>query len=506
MKFKEVIYNTSTSLELNRIASAYVIDYSRLKADELKEALIKTAPQYSHLENVQKAIEEMMLNKDRNVRVLGMLFLKTILLNSDDFMSSHQDTENDILAYEQEVVRDSAQDVISKSKEDSESFNLFQFVIETSWENNDEISPDEKNLIEKLKKRLTITDYEYQLIEAGLGKYPKSENELHTKKEINSARTTLQKMGLLFSIRDSKGIDYDILPEELAKSLRRVWGLEIREYGYKQMLKTKHVRNKKYVQFILEKSGIYYGSNMTSSELHDLCIERIKPSILLGGFNSRDGLDVTTLSSWCQELDLHVSGQKNELICRLINHYDDIRKRPSTASQDDERAILFEYFTELATRNISSLRHQNIIQKDIECERFFEKATNYLFEKFLGHKPLVLQGTEHPDGILSFNDKLIYWDNKSKETDVNLLDHLKQFDRYIATAEKQVASFIVIGPSFTEKSIKECKKYSMNNNTTICLVTAKQLKKIALDWKKDSAFPLQYFRQSGLFDPDVVDI
>ncbi len=505
MKFKEIIYNTSTTIELNRVASAYVIDYSRLSSEEVIDALIKTAPQYSHLGNVQQAIETMNLHKDRNTRVLGMLILKTLLLNADDFMSSHQDTENDVLAYEQKVIRESAQDVISKNKDEGNNYNLFQFVIETSWENNKKISPDEKNLIEKLKKRLNITDYEYHIIEAGLSKYPKHENELHTKKEINSVRAILQKMGLLFSIRDSKGIDYDILPEEIAATLRQVWDLEIREYGYTQMLQTKHVRNKKYIQYILEKSNVYFSPAMTSAELQGLCVERVKPSILLGGFSPRDGLDVTTLSSWCQELDLHVSGQKNELIDRIIKHYDEIRKRPDSEDVEDERSILFEYYNDLANRNISDLRHQNIISKDIECERFFEQATNYLFEKFLGHKPLVLQGTEHPDGILSFNDKLIYWDNKSKETPVNLSDHMKQFERYITSAEKSVASFIVIGPSFTENSITECKKYSMSNTATICLITAKQLKTLALAWKKDSAFPLQYFRQSGMFDMEIID-
>lgn len=503
MKFKEAVYSTSTTLELTRVASAYVIDYSRLNTQEIKEALIKTAPQYSHLGNLQISIEEMIINKDRDIQVLGVLILKTLLLNSDDFMSSHRDTENEILAYEQRVIRSAAQDVVSKNSEDSQNFSLFQFVIEISWENNDKISPDEKNLIEKLKKRLCITDYEYQLIEAGLGKYPKSENELHTKKEINNVRTFLQKMGLLFSIRDAKGNDYDIIPEEVAKKLRQIWGLEIREYGYGQMLKSKYVKNKAYVQYMLEKSGIYYSTNMTATDLHNLCIQRVKPSILLGGFNSRDGLDVTTLSAWCQDLDLHVSGQKNEIIQRIINSYDDIRKRPSESTIDEKRAIFFEYFEKLASRDLTSLRHQNIIKKDIECERYFEQATNYLFEKYLGHKPLVLQGAEHPDGILSINDKLIYWDNKSKESDINLADHMKQFDRYITSAEKPVASFVVIGPSFTENSIKECKKYSMSNNTTICLITAKQLKSLALSWKKETPYPLQYFRQSGLFDSDI---
>ena len=116
MKFKEIIYNASTTIELNRVASAYVIDYSRLNSEEVIDALLKTAPQYSHLGNVKQAIETMNLHKDRNTRVLGMLILKTLLLNADDFMSSHQDTENDVLAYEQKVIRESAQDAISKIK------------------------------------------------------------------------------------------------------------------------------------------------------------------------------------------------------------------------------------------------------------------------------------------------------------------------------------------------------------------------------------------------------
>lgn len=58
MKFNETVENVSTSLELNRFASAYVIDYSRLNTEEIKAALIKTAPQYSHLDNVRNAINK----------------------------------------------------------------------------------------------------------------------------------------------------------------------------------------------------------------------------------------------------------------------------------------------------------------------------------------------------------------------------------------------------------------------------------------------------------------
>jgi hypothetical protein len=505
MNFEETVKRVSTATELKRFASAYVIDYSRLSIDEIKEALIKTAPQYSHYENVVKSINDLILDKNRDIRILGMLILKTILLDADDFMMEQKELEKEVIEYEQEINRKSAEDLLSKSNAPDNSYDLFKFVLETAWDYQDEITPDERNLIEKIKNKLSITDYEYNLIEAEIGKYPKPNNELHTTNEIETVRRELQKKGLLMAVRDSSKKDYDVIPCEIAESLRKLWNIEMRSYGYEELIKTKYVRNKKYMQSMLEKGNIQYSNGMKTDELQALCVERLKPSVLIGGYTSRDGLDVNTLASWCQDLVLPVSGQKVELIGRIINYYDEIRKKPDSSDLHDDRSILFDYFDELASRNLDTLRQQQIITKDLECERLFEDATNYIFEKYFKQKPLMLKGTEHPDGILSFNDKLIYWDNKSKETPVNLADHIKQFTRYIDTAEKPVASFLVIGPSFTESSEKECRKHSMMSETPICLITAKQLKDLAENWTEDKSFPLQYLRQSGPFDSSIID-
>lgn len=231
--------------------------------------------------------------------------------------------------------------------------------------------------------------------------------------------------------------------------------------------------------------------------------------IILGGYSPNDGLDKTTLSHWCGALSLSVSGTKNELIDRIIEYYDGIKQ--ITVDETDDRVLFYEFYTDLATRNLSELRKQGVISKDIECERKFETATNYLFEKKLKVKPLIMNGTEHPDGMLSFNDKLILWDNKSKETEVNLADHIKQFDRYINNSEKPVSVFMVIAPSFTEDSASECAKYSMSNDTLILLITANELKTLAENWatkheKDDEAFPLGYFKQNGRFNADLIKI
>ncbi|MBQ2812573.1 MAG: hypothetical protein IJE63_04910, partial [Clostridia bacterium] len=135
--------------------------------------------------------------------------------------------------------------------------------------------------------------------------------------------------------------------------------------------------------------------------------------------------------------------------------------------------------------------------------------TNYIFEKVLFNKPLTLTGTDHPDGKLSFKDKYIMWDNKSKESAVNLKDHIQQFDRYIKTSDKDVVVFMVIAPEFTAQSIQVCVDYSLNNDTQILLITAEELKTVAELWDKKhpgEMFNLGYFKQNGRFDISLLGL
>lgn len=509
MLFADVVDSIGTTIELKRISSAYVIDYRNLSTDEIKDALKKTAPQYSHQKNVTDAIHKIMLHPDRNHRIISFIMLKNVLLNKDNFAEKQKRVNENVIDYEKQIINDSDEMTISKQDKRSEQLDLLKFILETAWENNDDISPDEKNLLEKIKHRLLITDHEYQLLEAQIGRFPKSNNEVHTAAEVEDVRRYLQNAGLLFSIRDSDRTDYDIIPDEVALTLREIFGIELREHGYQQLLDSRFIKSKSYLVNTLGKGNIEAKQSMKFDELKQICLERVKPSILIGGYSTYDGLNGSELSKWCKSLELPSSGQKGELIQRIIDYYDGVYEKAEAL--EDPRANLVNYFEDLSNRNLEELRKQGIIKKDIECERLFEQATDYLFENFLNHKPLLQKGTEHPDGILSFQNKFILWDNKSKESPVNLADHIKQFDRYIKNSEKAVASFLVIGPDFTDNSQKECLKYSALNETTICLIKAKDLKALALQWsdamsEDDKSFPLGYFRQNGLFDSNLIDI
>ncbi len=504
MKFRDIVPIISTLQDKKRIAGPYVIDYRNLDEQALDAALVKTAPQYYNEENVRTVLSQLLFGPDRNTRILHKIILKTILLNQDDFLVPQKELDQSVIDLEQEVVNASNEELQYRSKEKNQKIELFSYVLETAWERNKDISPDEKNLIEKLKTKLQITDREYQILEAKLGQFPKDRNEIHLRDEIKKCRLELQNCGLLLCFRSPDKADYDVLPEEIAKTLRAIWGVELKTHGYWALVNHKAVRNKQYLMDIIEKSNVLFDKNTSLSELQTVVVNHIAPSALLGGFSPRDGLDSSILSKWCRELTLSSSGQKSDLVARVIEYYDQLKATGASAGVGgDERELYFSYFEQLASRDLAELRKQSVISKDIECERYFEQATYYIFERSLGHKPLQLSGTEHADGILAYKDRLILWDNKSKESPVNLKDHIRQFDRYVQASQKSVAAFLVIGPDFTEESILEARKYNVDNDVPMGLLKASDLKEVAARYKKkaaDEPFPLANFIQTGRID------
>lgn len=510
MKFSEVIRNVQKISNLRRNALAYVHDSRRVKdKEELIILLDKTSKQYFDEQNILKALDDLKIHTDRNVRTLYSLFLKTILLEKLGFQEESRKVNDEIRIIEQEIVNIANKPeafAINQKNPRFYQLDLFKFILNKAWQHNEEISVDEKNLILSIQEKLGISDQEYMIIEAQLNHFPKEKKELHTSIELDKVRRELLAKGLLFEIRDNDGSDVDIIPEEIALVLRKIWNLELREENYTELLKSKYLKNKKYLTGIIERSGIVYDvSRSTLSQIIDIVINNIPHSNVIGGFSPRDGLNNSDLSNWLKDIGLSLSGTKAEKIERIVEHYDNISL--GNLETDDERSLWFEYYDALASRNIELLRKDGIIKKDNEIEKLFEKATNYAFETMLKHVPQRVAGTERPDGILSFKESIIMWDNKSKERDVNLSDHIKQFERYISTSQKEVIAFIVIGPSFTENSVDIAERFSLMNDTFITLITAKQFKELFIRWssnEQSDPLPLNYFRKAGLFNPRII--
>jgi len=505
MKFSEVVKNIARVNDLKRIAKARLYDASRLGADELKEGLIEKFRQYSDESEIQKAITAAILSDDRDVRTITPILLGEVLLQEHGCSLSQKEAEDAVIDWEQSVVADSMEK--SETQRKIHNFEFFRFVLEAAWENNNCISRDEKNLIEKIRQKLRINEREYRIVEANLSQFPKEGNNLHKRDEINQVRNHLQETGLLLTYRNSDNEDCDVIPEEMIPGLRKGFGIEIKNYGYGELIKNKAVRKIAYLIEILGKCDISLAGNLRLPELQTLCVEHVSPKILLGGLTPKDGLEKSVLEKWCREVGVQVSGSKTDLIDRIVSHYDELIERP--VNLEDEREPWFTYFEEFAARNYNFLRAQGLINKDLEVESRFEKATDYLFEKLMGQKPLPLPGSEQPDGSLAVGDGVLFWDNKSKESLCELSAHVAQFDRYFAKAEERVLCLLVVAPAYTDGSHDTALQHEVLTGNRISLITAKELKDVAVRWaasaKKDDPFPVRYLSATGRFNPNIVN-
>lgn len=225
---------------------------------------------------------------------------------------------------------------------------------------------------------------------------------------------------------------------------------------------------------------------------------RIKPSEALNILTSEE------LSDFLRELsDPKISGTKDEKIANIIDFYKQLITY--NAETADEREQYYNYIAELAKRDYDQLRGNNIINKDLEIEQYFEEATEFLFEVLLGHEPQKMGGNDNPDGRLLFdNNEVVLWDNKSCENDYTFPEeHYIQFLRYINKEHKRVNLFMVVAPSFTKESIKKAPRLKADSkrDTDVGLITAEEIKFVAENWRDycstSSKFSLQVFNYTG---------
>ncbi|NQW24221.1 MAG: hypothetical protein HQ475_12330 [SAR202 cluster bacterium] len=514
MKFEDAVANISTLTDLRRIAGAHVVDHRQLTEDELREALVKVKPQYLHDETIRQSLETALYQNPRNdLRVLSYSLLIDVLLDQYDFLMPSAQAEERVIAFEQAIVNRSNETELSDlaaGNSDSQRFrdiDLYFFVLGVAWENEDAKSADEVNLLRKLRTRLDITESDHRLLEAKLGKYPKPLNSPHTRTEIGEARRYLQGLGLLFSVRQDGDINLDVIPEEIAVTVREVFGVEVRSECYAQLMEYRPLRRKSNLIDVLTQAKVEFGRYDTIDTLVERVLRYVPASKAIASNSPRFGLNSDQLAAWCRQLNLSPSGAMEERVARVIGHFDQLQ--PKLVAESDEREYWYGFFEELASRQYDFLRAQHVIEKDLEIEAKFEDATSFLFEKLLNHTPLQQRGTAHPDGLLSLQMNYLMWDNKSKESPVNLKDHLAQFDGYMNQADKPVPAFLVIGPEFTDDSETEAIRYHAQHfNRNLVLITAKELKNLADEWsspankQRETGFNLGLLAATGRYKRD----
>src|SRR5699024_205438 len=230
--------------------------------------------------------------------------------------------------------------------------------------------------------------------------FPQNENKLHTHQQIGRSLINLQTRGLVLRFREDTS--YYVIPTDIARILRYEMGGELRNEVYQSLLSDLSVTQ---LREILNQLDINV-SGVKEEVVNRIIKHNILPSKALDCFSSKELSDILrTLEG------VKISGTKTEKIHNSIDYYHTM-SNPTSTDRADEGARVDDCYEKLAARDYKKLRINKVIEKDVNIDIFFEEATRYIFERKLGVKLEEMEGTRHADGKVEFSqEEVILWDN-----------------------------------------------------------------------------------------------
>ena len=469
----------------------------KMEDDELTNLLKTEADKFANRDRVLAARNAPDEDFDRGQLKAIML---SILLQEETYGCEEKRLDEKVLEFEKNLVKKAkALDWEELKRSDPDRWHhldTYRIVLDAAWGDDNLVSPDESRLLAVLRNHLAISLEEHWLISAFIKKFPKEKRAEHTPDEIDEARKQMHRDGLLWSYCDENDRKVDSIPAEIAEVLRVDAGLELQRSNYQRLLNHDGVMLAD-LRNVLQKHGLNrYGNK--ADLIERIVASNIKPTEVLGE------LEKDKLSSMCAFFGLKAYGNKPDFIQSLTDFYDDLTFVERTTK--DDREVWYNNYELLACRSYAELRAKKIISKDLDIERMFEKATEFLFTARL-HVPCERATKDNrSDGRLPLDgNQSILWDCKSVETIVNLQDHLDfQFDSYLRKDREGgniPLAFLVIAPGFTPQSIKLAIQYKSKTNWDIALITAEGLKHLAERWhaiEPEKPFPVRLLNQTAV--------
>jgi hypothetical protein len=383
---------------------------------------------------------------------------------------------------------------------------IYETVLDAVLEDKN-VSLEEWNVLEKLHKKLNITLYKHWIIRIGKDIFDdiNKVKEL-TDEKINWYLHDLEKKGLLFYI-EKEGRKY-IIPEEIAEKLKKYLGIELQDYKYQEVLNNTIFTKKDKIAFLKKKGFNVRG---TGEKLNKTIIaNQLKPSDFL------NSLDKKILYKIITKIGEKKSGTKEQIITRIIKHFDNIYL-PSEKPKDD-REKYYKFYEELANRNQTILIKKGIIKKGEEIGKIFEYATNYLFEKVLC---FTLQNTiiktrrkgVNADGKAIKDGNFIVWDCKTKDKHFSMnTSERRQFIDYIneykSSGDDNFISFLIITSDIRDKAPirKQLTDIKIETGIDISVIKAVDLKDFADKMKKNSIKPdIKIFCHTKIYDSKYLE-
>jgi len=486
-----------------RIMGRYLDSTKGLDESDLEKRIIKDAKKLSDKKRVIENLHA--IDSDVNRRTLKAIIIYGVLLQEESHSLEERRLEEKVIEFEKEIVkRGKAIDFFDQQKHDPmrwHHYDTYRIVLEAAWRNDNDISYDEASLLHALRQHLSISLEEHWQIGVHIKRFPKVKRAIHTAEEIHEARKELQRDGILWSYRDENNRSNDVIPLEIVSVIRNDdIKVELQRTNYRRILQHDSIRVSDLRAILQAHNMDRYGNK--ADLIERLANSDLKPSRIL------NNLDRPKLAEMCIQVALKSSGNKADIIQRLIDFYDDLTFEERVTQ--DIREEWYNNFELLAARSYADLRAKKIIVKDLDVEHQFEKATDFLFETKLRVGIDTKRKITKADGRIPLkNRQVLLWDCKSVESELNLQDHLEsQFEGYLRREREggcEPLAFLVIAPKFTKSSLKLAHQFKARTNWDIALIHADAIKFLADQWcimEGAKEFPIALFNRTEIIDKE----
>ncbi|MYL65209.1 hypothetical protein GLW07_17775 [Bacillus hwajinpoensis] len=490
MKMADVLPKMS-KLYLSRIVESFLKDVRLKTEEEMREVILKNIEEFQNSQRIVRNLN--FLESDRDISLVNEMILMS-LMEQEGYVLAEDELFNYVENLEKQILEESQDSAFIKTSIPEDALRIYSAVLTAAWKKDDSLNSHEINMLNVLRQELGLSNRDHYLMECLVGRFPQKGNKLHSIRQIEKSLKDLQTRGLILRFKDGEA--YYIIPNEIASTIRYELGSELRNETYLSLLNDLSVTQ---LKSILLPIGLNV-SGTKNTLIERIIKHNILPTKALNFLNNSELKDVL------RSLDgAKISGTKEEKIRNIVDYYENLT---STGESDptDSRSRLYDFYEDLANRNYKPLRINKIIDKDLDIERYFEQATQYLFEKKLGIELVDMSGSKHADGKLQLTQKdTILWDNKSVEKPYNFPDsHFDQFLGYIRSEHTRVTLFLIITAEYTSEAISKAQKLKAfsEEDTDVAIINAADLKFVAESWRefsamKDPQFNLQVFNLTG---------
>lgn len=480
-----------SKLYLGRIVDSFLKDVHMETEEEMREVILKNIDEFQNKKRVKKHLN--FNDEPRDITLLNEMILMS-LMEKQGYLLSEADLLKQVESMQVKIIKQSADDDYINRFISKDAKRIYSSVLDEAWKKDESLNEHEINILNVLRKELELSKREHYLLESRIGRFPQNNNKLHSHKHISRSLINLQSRGLILRFREDTS--YYIIPKDIARIIRYEMGGELRNEVYSTLLSDLTVTQLRTILGELK----FNTSGVKGELVERIVIHDILPSTALKVFSSIE------LTEILRKLEgAKISGVKHEKIQNIIDYYE-ILSSPTSTDPTDERARLYDFYEQLASRDYKKLRVNKVIEKDIDIDNYFEDATRYIFEKKFLVELSEMEGTRHADGKIQFNNReVILWDNKSTEKPYSFPEnYFKQFLRYIRSEKMRVTLFLIIVHDYTNEAVAQAQKLKAfsEEDSDVALIKAEDLVYVAEHWKeysdqKEPVFNLEVFNMTG---------